>query len=324
MRALIGLVRATTGVLVLWIIAWIVTGDAWAAVRIGVYMSPFLLGIAFALSLLAVWLRRWVVAGLAALVAMTLAASSPASLFRVWSPASAAAVSEGISLVSLSNRTANADMVATSRSLIVNRADIFVLQEIANPRALVEHLVGLYEVGRSPKACWLGTYLIVSRFELSPAHRLAGNEAIRCKISLPAGPAVVYSVHLPRAVRDASRQRAAIARLLADAKRQTAPVILAGDFNATPMSQTMRAIVSNLVNAFDHVGDGPGFTFPTPARRLGTIGPFLRIDHVVLSQVLAPVRAKSARWYPPGADHFPVEVVFQDSRHTDALTGETR
>ena len=133
---------------------------------------------------------------------------------------------------------------------------------------------------------------------------------------------MVYSVHLPRAVRDATRQRAAIARLLADANRQNSPVILAGDFNATPMSQTMRATASNLVNAFDYVGDGPGFTFPTPARRLGTIGPFLRIDHVVLSQVLTPVRAKSARWYPPGADHFPVEAVFQDRRHSDLMVGD--
>ena len=91
-------------------------------------------------------------------------------------------------------------------------------------------------------------------------------------------------------------------------------MILAGDFNATPMTSTLRRAGPGLVNAFDHAGSGSGFTFPTPARRLGALGPFLRIDHVLLSPMLTPIAARAARWHPPGADHYPVEVTFTDSR----------
>ena len=322
MRTLTGLMNVATGVLVLWALAWLITGEAFAVVRVGVYMAPFLLAVGLVLAGAALWSRRWLSVGLAVSVTVGLAISAPASLFRVWSPAANA--NAGVTLTTLSNRTANVDMATTALVLTTNRADLFVLQEIADPDALVERLNGLYEEEKRPSACWHGTYLIVSRYELTPAQRLPGNQAIRCAIDLPAGPAVVYSVHLPRAIRNATQQRAAIEQLLADVDRRTGPVILAGDFNATPFSQTMRATSADLVNAFDVVGRGPGFTFPTPARRLGTIAPFLRIDHVLVSQALAPASAKAARWYPPGADHFPVEVVLHDRRPANALARDTQ
>lgn len=324
MRALTRSLQAITALLALWMLAWLVFGEAVALIRIGVYLAPFLLAGAITLFATALWLRRWVVAGLAISIAAALAGSAPASLLRVWDPSVPSSTSAGITLTSLSNRTSNADMAATARLLRANRADIFVLQEIADPKGLLNQLNGLYAAETKPRACWRGTYLILSRFDLTSADGLAANQAIRCGIELPAGAAVVYSVHLPRAVREATQQHAAMAQLMADASRQEKPVILAGDYNATPFSQAMRATATDLVNAFDQVGRGPGFTFPTHARRLGSIGPFLRIDHVLVSQILVPVRAKAARWHPPGADHFPVEVIFRDQRPANASAPRSR
>lgn len=309
-RAVAALGRALTAVLALWALGWLVSGDALAAIRAGLYLAPFLLLASAALALAALLQGRRMAAVVAGFVAALLAAAAPASLTRL----SAATGSGGLTLTTLSNRTQNIDMAATARALRHRTADIFVLQEIADPAGLIEALTGLYRPGRRPAHCTLGTYLIIARFAVGAAHRLAGNVALRCPVALPGGTVMVYAVHLPRALTGADHQTRAATSLLSDTMRQADPVILAGDFNATPLTGTMRRAGALLVNAFDRVGRGPGFTFPTPARRMGAFGPFLRIDHVLLGPEFRPLRARAGRWHPPGADHYPVEVGFADLR----------
>lgn len=309
-RVILSLGQVATAALAIWAIGWLALGDEIGAVRAGLYLAPFLLAASVMLALAALILGQRMAALAAGLVAVLLAASAPASLTRI----STIPLGPGLTLTTLSNRTQNTDMAATARALKARVADIFVLQEIADPAALIDALTGLYRPGRRPHHCAMGSYVIVSRFRIGPARRLAGNVAIRCPVDLPGGPAIVYAVHLPRALTDGGRQMQAVSVLLADAARQAGPVIIAGDFNATPLTGTMQRAAGALVNAFDQAGRGPGFTFPTPARRLGAVGPFLRIDHVLLGPAFRPVWARAARWHPPGADHFPVETGFADLR----------
>lgn len=302
--------RMPATALALWAGLWLATGDTLAPVRAGLYLAPFVLALSGLLAVLGLVVRDWPVAAVAGLVALLIGAASPASLTRLPPPAHPG----GITLTTLSNRTLNRDMVATAEMLRRHPADILVLQEVADPPRLTALLTGLYHAGRPPRACSLGTYLVLSRFPLGRPERLADNIAVVCPVRLPAGPAAIYSVHLPRALTRRDRQSRAVRALVAHAARQAVPAMIAGDFNATPLTTTLRIAGEHFANAFDAAGSGPGFTFPTPARRMGRLGPFLRIDHVLLAQVFQPRAARAAGWHPPGADHFPVEITFTDLR----------
>ncbi len=314
MRLIRALIRAFTGLLVLWTALWISTGEMFAPVRAGLFLAPFLLGAAAVLVCCALLARYRAAAALAGLTAAILATHMPPSLFRLAPADTLVSEKIGITLTTLSNRTANTDFNATAAALIRHRADIFALQEVAEPAGLTHKLAGLYGPGRPVHSCGIGTYLAISRFAFGQPVKLTNNVAIRCPIHLPGGSAQLYLIHLPRSLTGTERQRTAAAQIWADIQRQTTPVIAAGDFNATPLTITMQTLGNRLVNAFDQSGQGAGFTFPTSARRLGKLGPFLRIDHVLVSPKFIPVSARAARWHPPGADHFPVEIVFIDQR----------
>jgi endonuclease/exonuclease/phosphatase (EEP) superfamily protein YafD len=93
---------------------------------------------------------------------------------------------------------------------------------------------------------------------------------------------------------------------LADDVRAHGPArIVAGDLNATPWNDSHRTLSAFLTDAFGVAGTGPGFTFPTRARRLGFAFPYLRIDHIFVDAALYPVAAQVGI-ASPGADHLPV------------------
>lgn len=310
MPALRAVGQGLVGLLTVWAALWLATGDDLAPVRWGIYLAPFLAALALILMLASLLVGRRTAALAAASVSVLVAASSPASLTRI---ASGETDLGGLSLTSLSNRTRNRDMAATAGALAAHPADILVLQEISDP-ATLGRLLAEHTPDRRSHVCAAGHYMVVSRYRLGPSVALPDSLGIRCSLDLPGGRAQIYSVRLPRAVRGGAVQAQSLRVVLHDVAAQSEPVILAGDFNATPMTATLRGASEVLTNAFDTAGAGPGFTFPTPARRLGWLGPFLRIDHVLLDGVFLPTAARAARWYPPGADHFPVEIRFRDTR----------
>ena len=123
----------------------------------------------------------------------------------------------------------------------------------------------------------------------------------------------LWNVHTWKAIRSTEKQHAQI-RALADAvAEQNEPVIVAGDFNATELTETYGMMAQHLDNAHAEAGFGFGFTFPSHARRLGTFLPFLRIDHIFYSehfQALDCYVGDDAG----GSDHFPVVAVLQLKR----------
>jgi vancomycin resistance protein VanJ len=83
------------------------------------------------------------------------------------------------------------------------------------------------------------------------------------------------------------------------------PLILAGDANATPFTPEIRALDGLLRDAWDEAGYGLGATFPGPWRRLGVLGPWLRIDYVFHNAAFAAVAARRID-DAAGAGHYPV------------------
>lgn len=82
------------------------------------------------------------------------------------------------------------------------------------------------------------------------------------------------------------------------------PVIVAGDFNENPDSRTHAKMKEQFDDAWELIGQGDGFTYPTEAPRK-------RIDYVWLSKDKSVVPLKA--WVPESdaSDHRPVVVQFR-------------
>lgn len=99
---------------------------------------------------------------------------------------------------------------------------------------------------------------------------------------------------------DVARREAQVAALMAAARKPGPPFVIAGDTNLPHLSALARREFAGLDDAFEKVGSGLGYTFPTKR-------PWMRIDRVLAGPELA---FTSARVAPRGAsDH---RAVFAD------------
>ncbi|MEM7317771.1 MAG: endonuclease/exonuclease/phosphatase family protein [Pseudomonadota bacterium] len=306
------LVRLASAVLFAWSALWLLTGDSFLMVRAGLYLAPLTMVAALVICALAVVCRARRAALTGASVAALIFMMLPPTVFRaetVFVPRP-----DQFKITTLSNRTLNADMTGTAAMLRQHPADIFVLQEIADPLQLVDELQGLYGADHTVQSCHHGNFVIVTRFPIGEPHAHSNNAAMLCRVGMPEGPVWVAAVHLPKGLWTRDEQLGAALGILQDAADLDGGILLAGDFNATVLTTPLRRIADSYSNAFDEHGSGPGFTFPTTARRLGKLGPFLRIDHIFYSDDFLSLHAQVESWHPPLADHFPVSATLVSRR----------
>ena len=293
-----------------WAVALLITWDNLAPVRLGLYAAPLIMVTALALAAINA-LRR---ARLTALVMLSVAsglfyAQAP-TLLRALAPTKATLrPDDALHVISLSNRTLNQDMTATARMIRNEDADLFILQEVADPGTLIATVASL--PGPNLHHCSGHTFVVFSPHPLGPPHQGAVHGVLACPVDLPTGRVWVGSVHLPRGIDSQRRQLVVVDHILAMLEEMPGPKIIAGDFNATPLTTPIRRMEARLQNAFAAAGKGFGFTFPTPARRIGAAGPFLQIDYIFHSQDFQTIAASVKRDHPPGADHLPVQALLR-------------
>ncbi len=134
--------------------------------------------------------------------------------------------------------------------------------------------------------------------------------AHRLEVDAPTGRLVVYLAHLvrprfgPREIirlpRQMTTQRREREALLASARRETAPVVLLGDFNSSDRSRGYRSVTGRFRDAMRRGWAGP--TYAAPLWR-----PFLlRIDHVFIPRDWCS--AQPERFGVHGSDHRGVAV----------------
>lgn len=306
-KSLPSFAKVSALLLVLWALGVIVTGDHLMAVRLGLYAAPMLMIAAGALAILAMLYRtRLTAVAMFAICAGLFAVQAPTLLRAMVSNPPVDKDQELLSVVSLSNRTLNRDVASTARMIMAEDADVFILQEVADPSAMINALRDLDAPERHN--CHDGTYLIISKFPLSKPMPDVWSGMIACEANLPTGPTWVGSVHLPRGVTTKTDQTKVMDHLMALFEEMPGPKIIAGDFNATPLASPIRRMETRFLNAFTEAGRGFGFTFPTPARRLGFAGPFLQIDYIFHSEEFETVQADVMPVHPPKADHFPIKA----------------
>jgi endonuclease/exonuclease/phosphatase family metal-dependent hydrolase len=132
-----------------------------------------------------------------------------------------------------------------------------------------------------------------------------GSGVLHVEIELPGTVVDAWNVHLQKSLESTGIQYRTIDHLVAQVQRADGPVLVAGDFNATTINYPCVKMNQYLDDAFEQVGFGFGFTFPSPARRMGMITPFMRIDHIYYSKHFV-VRKAYVVDDAGGSDHYPV------------------
>lgn len=213
-------------------------------------------------------------------------------------------------------------------------ADIVALQELSIPAA--EQLAGdlraryphqaFHPVGESTAG--MG---VLSRFPIC-ADDYWRNEALprplghqRAEFDLSAlrsgARLVMYNSHpihpgMMGRIYDDSGRALEIADLLARAEKETAPVVMLGDFNMVEFSDDYRRIRARYGDAFRAAGRGPGLTFPARQDADGVPPwlswavprfPLLRLDYLFYSDGLHPLTARVGHT-SGGSDHRPLLV----------------
>jgi endonuclease/exonuclease/phosphatase family metal-dependent hydrolase len=96
--------------------------------------------------------------------------------------------------------------------------------------------------------------------------------------------------------------------VLAKRSMDSSPSLLVGDFNKTPFSLLYRRLRRHgLLDAFQEVGSGLGFTFPVFGRFLRLpLPPLVRIDYIWHTPDLRATRCRTGP--DGGSDHLPLQV----------------
>jgi endonuclease/exonuclease/phosphatase (EEP) superfamily protein YafD len=131
---------------------------------------------------------------------------------------------------------------------------------------------------------------------------------IAVEINWDGGPFVFVAAHSPAGSHKVEK-REHQAKLIRDfAAAQTLPLIVAGDFNASPLNQSVAIVKQELNDAFGNAGTGFGHTFPgaSDAATRGSSRPqtfgipwpqwLVRIDYVFYSDDWQAIDARIAPW----------------------------
>lgn len=207
-------------------------------------------------------------------------------------------------LVSFNVWFRNPDMARTAAYIEQSRADAVVLLELTPPQAeKLRPLLPSYphyyiEPSRMGAA-------VFTKWPLLDAESLPlaaeGAIAARVRIDWRGSPVTVLGVHLnwPMGPRNSQFRNEELAGVVAFAKHQREPVIVAGDFNLTPWSEYFSDALeaSGLYDAAS--GFGLARSWPAQFAPLG-----IRIDHCLISRHWNSVSVETGPWL--GSDHLPL------------------
>lgn len=276
-------------------IAAFLMGHFWAR-QITPQLSFFCLGV----SVLCFFLRLWAAgAGWALAAVIGLSTIVSAYLPRLSVPRPGCS----ISVVTFNKLAEHPDDVGAARLLVGLRPDVIFAQKVYNnvrfrDVLLAEGFHGYYSFPSPTKPD-----LILSRFPIVRADD--GPFGIWVDVAVEGQDVRLKNMYVPRPNRDWGAYVAYHAGLRQQVRDYKGPLILAGDGNATVFTPEMRALREILQDAWDQGGFGLGFTFPGPWRRLGMLGPWLRIDYIFHDAALDTMSARRVD-DATGAGHYPV------------------
>jgi len=286
----------------LWLLLFIATGEQFTSVRVLSYVAPWMAGLLLIFALAAFGLRRWWQGAITVLLAVLLLLPySPRFMPSGSGNADAGSLHRQVyKVMTYSKMGRNHDIDAVARVVMAEKPDILFMQEIGatESKPLIKKLKREYSNGLSFVNDHAG--LVLSRFKIEPED--GAHSAI---VVLPDGNIRVWNVHLQKSIGSTGIQYQTVDQLAARIEHVDGPVLVAGDFNATTINYPCVKMNQYLDDAFERAGFGFGFTFSSPARRLGMITPFMRIDHIYYSHHFVARKAYVVN-DAGGSDHYPV------------------
>ena len=287
----------------LWLGLFVFTGERFNAVRWISYLTPWLSGLLLILSVVSVVLRKRAL-GVCMLVPGMLLAYPYAHQF-IPSQIDVSANQTLYKVMTYSKMGRNHDIGAVARVVLKEKPDILFMQEITEEDAgeLIRLMSGTYAdplsfIADDHYGLILSRYTVISRLQ-------KGDGSLAADIFLPEGRIRVWNVHLQKSLSSTDIQYKLVEQLAERVGKEDGPVLVAGDFNATVLNGPYVVIRNQLDNAFEKVGFGFGFTFPSPARRSGILTPFMRIDHIFYNSRFTAHQAYVVH-DAGGSDHYPV------------------
>jgi len=291
----------------LWLLLFIATGEQFTSVRLLSYVAPWMAGLLLIFALAAFWLRRWWQGAITVLLAVLLLLPySPRFMPSGSGNADAGSLHRQVyKVMTYSKMGRNHDIDAVARVVLAEKPDILFMQEIGATET--ERLIKKITVQYHGKLSFFvdnHTGLVLSRFKVISRWKM-GEGSLHVEIDLPDGVVDAWNVHLQKSIIKTGIQYKTIDQLAAQVQRKDGPVLVAGDFNATTINYPCVKMNQYLNDAFERAGFGFGFTFSSPARRLGTFTPFMRIDHIYYGKHFV-VRKAYVVDDAGGSDHYPV------------------
>ncbi len=256
-----------------------------------------------------------IVLALTALATVLVPAKAPAATKPAAAPADTAGQPQ-YKLMQMNLRYDNKDQADVIRLIARETPDVITLQEVSNDwRSKLKAIEARYPYNlfcRSTKR--IGGVAILSRrpFALGTTPQCVGNSLMAlARIDFGGRSALVAALHLgwPWPFEQAENVEEMQPYLV----RLGGPMILAGDFNAVPWSETLKS-VTGYSNTRLVEGLRPSWlingTFAHAARWIG-----LPIDHILVSERISPEGIETLQ--PVGSDHLPLLLHFSISGVAD-------
>jgi len=294
------------------VVLYILTGEQFTIIRLISYLGPWLAGLLFIFVIVSALLRKRLMA-VCMLVLATLISIPYIHLF-IPSSTEPALGQQVYKVMTYSKMGRNHDIASVAKVVFNEKPDILFMQEInkQDSEKLIQRLTRIYN--GSPLFYIAGKGLILSRYKVT-SRQNKDDYPKSVVIDLPEMSILGWNVHLQKSITNTNIQYKMVNHLAEKISLVQAPVIVAGDFNATMINYPYIKMKQYLNNAFQQAGFGFGFTFPSSARRLGSITRFMRLDHIFYSNHFnvhdAYVVNESG-----GSDHYPV-VAFLSLKQVD-------
>lgn len=308
-----GMSLSVSALIAIWCVAWVIFGDWMLLTRWGAYAFPWL-GLAALLACIpAIVKRRYGIALIQVVLAlsMLLPIGGRAWPGRLWN----AAVPSDIRVVTFNITDFNSETLGRTYDRAAHRIatlhpDIVFLQQIANPQDLLARFArepGLRKLHAYPRKS--SEDMILSRYPLESA-AIPFARSVTAVADIGGCRLALWNLHGPHGERAMNEQ----AKFFRDFRARFAPVgagaIVAGDMNSTEFNSVQAPLRDVLGDAFASTGFGAGFTYPTGVRRLGRLGPLVRIDYIFYTSTLTPTQS-FAFGGDIGSDHYAVFASFR-------------
>jgi vancomycin resistance protein VanJ len=298
------------------LLRWLI-GESWSLIALFNSIAHLLFLPAIVLLPLALLLRRRVTT-LLVLPALLAFLLGYGAAFMPRSASASDTESLDVLTYNMKSITSNFDpLVAIIREA---NADVVALQELSQPMS--EHLAEVlaeeypYQAMHTFPNDPVPGQGVLSRYPIVDDEYWRVHLAMQRVTLSVNGPLVFYNVHpiMPLSRNGFDRRAEEITDLLERARKETSPVLLAGDFNMSDQSADYWRLTARYQDSYREAGWGFGFTFPAEMSMFRgnpylpqNLPPLVRLDYVFHD---ASYEAVEARVWPTsgGSDHLPVFV----------------